>query len=345
MSAFLEAHRPRYIGGNMAAASQPSTAHIALCAEQPLPVSGTADVPEFVHLLPAGKILTRDGRGPYRLDDATAVIAGSLAKGASLPIDENHSTDLAAPKGAPAPARGWIVELQARADGIWGRVQWTDEGRGMVASRAYRHISPVIAYDATGRVHRILRASLVNEPNLVSLTALNAANATANPEPFIMDLTKLIEMLGLPADADEAAVIEAIRALSQKAGTQDARPDPTKWVSIEQFQQAVAEANKLRQGISKHAAEEQVAGDIRKGVILPWMKDWAIELCMASAPSYEKFLRGVGPGFSGLLQSQLQGREPSAFRSCGSDLTEEEKAIARNLGLTDADYAASRGND
>ncbi|MCD9150122.1 phage protease [Pseudophaeobacter sp. MA21411-1] len=30
-----------------------------------------------------------------------------------------------APKGLPAPARGWITATQARNDGIWGRVEWT----------------------------------------------------------------------------------------------------------------------------------------------------------------------------------------------------------------------------
>ena len=319
---------------------------IALCAAQALPsqalsVNG-AGVPEFVHLLPAGEIQTRDGRGPFRLDDASGVARASLAKGASLPIDENHATDLAAPKGAPAPARGWIVELQTRADGIWGRVDWTDEGRAMIASRAYRHLSPVIQCDSTGRVLRVLRASLVNLPNLQRLTALNASKGTALQEPSNMDMTKLAEALGIAPDADETAILEAIRALVEKGGATGDKPDPTRWVSIEDFQRAVADANKLRQGITRHAAEEQIEGDIRKGVILPWMRDWAIQLCMTSAPSYETFLKGVGPGFSSMLGGQLKGRNPDHMTSTG--LSEDEKAIARNLGLTEAEYTASRGN-
>lgn len=326
-------------------------APVALCAAQPLPaqpVSATAAAaPDFVHLLPAGLIRTRDGRGPFHLADPAAVIARSLPRGAPpLPLDENHATDLAMPIGAPAPARGWIVELQARADGVWGRVEWTDEGGALVARRAYRHISPAIRHDAQGRVTHILRASLVNLPNLPDLAALNAARAGETPETIMdlsktgMDLSKLRDALSLPEDADEAAILAAIAALVEKASLNAARPDPAQFVPIQTFQQAVAEANKLRQGISRHAAEEMVNDHIRKAIILPFMREWAIELCTMNAPSYEKFIKGVGPGFSHLARgSGLDHFKPPPPRAC---LTDDERAIARNLGHTDAEFAADR---
>lgn len=124
---------------------------------------------------PAGEIRTGDGRGPYRVRDAQALIAA--AQGERLPIDENHATDLAAPNGLPASVRGWIVEMQARSDSIWGRVELTEEGRGLVAQRAYRGISPVIAHRKNGELTAILRASHVNRPNLRGLTTLHQDNA------------------------------------------------------------------------------------------------------------------------------------------------------------------------
>ncbi len=136
----------------------------------PAPTSG-AEVPDWIHLLPPGPIQTGDRRGPYSLIDAEAVARASLSEGDRLPIDENHATDLAAPKGLPAPARGWIVEMQAREDGVWGRVEWTDVGRDLVSGRAYRGISPVIAHDKAKRVLAVLRASLINKPNLRGLPA------------------------------------------------------------------------------------------------------------------------------------------------------------------------------
>ena len=131
--------------------SAPATGHhalvtqaaIVLCSEQPLAGDG---VPEWVHLLPAGEVRTQDGRGPYRAADVAALMAASLPEGGKLVLDENHSTDLAAPKGASAPAMGWIVELQARSDGIWGRVDWTGAGRRLVEDSIER--APTLGFTA-----------------------------------------------------------------------------------------------------------------------------------------------------------------------------------------------------
>lgn len=138
--------------------------------------SGT--VPDWIHVLPAGEICTKDGRGPYTLPDAAQLIARSMAAG-KLAIDENHSTDLAAPQGQPSPARGWIVELQQRADGIWARVEWTNTGRQIMASKEYRGVSPVIAHDSDNVVRALRRASLTNAPNLEGLSTLHSREATA----------------------------------------------------------------------------------------------------------------------------------------------------------------------
>jgi phage I-like protein len=164
--------------------------------------------PEWLHLLPAGEFRGQDGRGPYRLRDAARVIAASRLP---LVVDENHATDLAAPEGRAAPARGWIVELQARADGIWGRVDWTPPGRQLLAERAYRGISPVFVHaKKTGEVTALLRAGLTNAPNLPQLATLH------HEDPDTMDLLAELRALhGLPADADAAAAIEACRAAHQ----------------------------------------------------------------------------------------------------------------------------------
>ncbi|MDQ2084521.1 phage protease [Xanthobacteraceae bacterium Astr-EGSB] len=184
-----------------------------------LSLNAEAGAPEWVMLFPAGEggvVTTVDGRGPYRAANLTALAEASLqAAGGKLAIDECHSTDLAAPKGLPAPARGWVVAAEARDDGLWGRVDWTDIGRDLVAGHAYRGISPVFAHDPKGNVLRFLRASLTNTPNLRGIAALHS-------EGVPMDLTKLREMLGLAADADEAAILAAIRALKDKPALQSA---------------------------------------------------------------------------------------------------------------------------
>ncbi|ETD85743.1 phage protease [Rhodobacter capsulatus] len=191
---------------------KPSTS-LALCAAQPLP---EGDAPEWVHLLPSagGTIFTRDGRGPFRVTDPAAIIAASLqaderdTKG--LIIDENHAADHAAPLGLPSPARGHIVAMETRADGIWGKVIWGATGAALLAERAYRGISPAIIHTPDGTVRRIARASLVNYPNLRGLVALNSESD--------MDLTKLARALGLAETATLEEIIAAVEALTGAKG-------------------------------------------------------------------------------------------------------------------------------
>lgn len=170
-------------------------------------IPAASEPPEWIHLLPssAGRIETVDSRGPYQVQDAAAIIAASFAETTELPIDENHATDLAAPNGQPAPARGWITAMEARADGIWGKVRWANSGRELLADQAYRGISPVFLHSSDNTVRRILRASLVNNPNLRGL-------ATLHQEESVNFQQKLAEKLGLNAAASEDQILAALPA-------------------------------------------------------------------------------------------------------------------------------------
>lgn len=178
-----------------------------------LPVPSGADVPEWIHLLPAtqGRIETRDQRGPYLLEDAQAMIAASFAEDDALLIDVNHATDVAAPRGSDAPAVGWIKAMEARADGIWGRVEWNSSGERMLREREYRGVSPVILHDAEKRIFAITRASLVNKPNLRGLSALNAE------ELRMTLLQRMAELLGLDAQtASDDQILSAVTTMKGK---------------------------------------------------------------------------------------------------------------------------------
>ncbi|UWQ76823.1 phage protease [Leisingera sp. M658] len=189
-----------------------------LALQSELPSTAAAGAPDWVHLLPttSGLVQTNDRRGPYNVTDAEKIIAASFAGTDKLVIDENHATDLAAPKGLPAPARGWITEMQAREDGIWGRVEWTGTGRALLEDRAFSGLSPVVGLPAPGsrEIVAIRRASLVNQPNLLGLTALNQQeNETMT---FQETLAKL---LGLASDASEDDITKALKALKPGEST------------------------------------------------------------------------------------------------------------------------------
>lgn len=180
-----------------------------------LPAYEGAAVPEWVHLLPtsSGAVQTHDARGPYQVTDPQLIISNSFAEAKKLPIDQDHAMDLAAKEGRPAPSRGWIVEMQSREDGIWGRVEWTETGRALLQDRAYSGISPVIGHLATpGKdIVAIRRASLVNRPNLRGLNSLNQET-----DPMFQET--VAKLLGLEAGASESDITTALNARLENGG-------------------------------------------------------------------------------------------------------------------------------
>lgn len=339
---------------------------LALAAAHALPDQDGA--PDWVHLLPAvqREITTFDGRGPYRVVDADAVIAASLDDPRGLPIDENHATDLAAPKGGPAPARGWITELQSREDGIWGRVEWTGTGRDLVAGRAYRGISPVFFHDGKGVIRKIARASLVNTPNLRGLTALHQEN----PMTF---MERMAELLGLQRDASEDQIAAAVEATAAKApqlqssltaigaalgvaesaepqviidAARAARSGGTSVAALQaELVSITGELNTIREAGARAAATSFVDGAIRAGRVgVKPLRDHYIAMHMQDPARVEKEV-GAMPvlGPSGTIAN------PPAAANGEIALNSDQLAAARALGVDPADYAktlaAERGKE
>ena len=164
------------------------------------------DVPDWVRLMPLGVFrphLESDRRGPFNLADVQAVIAAT-ASHLPLMVDEDH---VSLAPFAPAPARGWIVELQARADGLYGRIEWTETGRALMAERAYRGFSPTFTSGKGGVVEQIISLALTNTP---ALPELNRFKTERNHDvDFIVALR---QALGLPDTADEAAILAGAKA-------------------------------------------------------------------------------------------------------------------------------------
>ncbi|GLK85694.1 phage protease [Ancylobacter defluvii] len=326
-----------------------------------LPAGATA--PDWVHLVPAGEFRGVDGRGPFVLRDAAQVIRNSLAAtGGRLPIDENHSIDRLAPKGEPSPARGWIVELQSRDDGIWGKVEWTVTGAALVADRAYRGLSPALTRRPDGNeVTGVLRASLTNIPNLSSLTTLHDRSED-------MDfLARARQALGLGADVAEADVLTAIAAQktvidthsTQLAGIRKAAGladnlAPDAMVIELQTRQSAGDTDiaKLRTTVlelqtqltTQHndAAKREATRVIDEAIaagktaIVP-IRDHYIERHMKDPAGVEKEL--------GAMVSLHSGRvvvPPKDKNDPASGLTSDQIELCSQMGLTTEQFIASR---
>jgi phage I-like protein len=223
-----------------------------------------------------------------------------------------------------------------RDSGLWGRAEWTARAREMIAAREYRFISPTFNYEeATKRVVKLLGAGLVHRPAL-HLTALAREDPTiADPIPF---LEQLAGLLGLDPEADEAAVLQAVRDMLVKdedAGkaTASARqtPDPARFVPIDTVRAMLAGRNVTLATMSETRATEKVVAALRKGVISPAMKEWATALCRSDEASSDSFVASAVPVFGELSKPVLQ----RAYASAGAPVTGSPvaEALCAQLGL------------
>lgn len=359
-------------------------------------------MPEWIHLVPGGSFSGRDGRGPYKLRDAAAVIAASMADG-RLPVDENHATDFAAESGAPSPARGWIVQLESRDDGIWGRVEWTESGRALLADKAYRGISPVFMHDEGGAVQKLLRAALTNTPNLPQLATLHEralhaaidaeerkklpASAFAVPgkrelpihdaehvrlawdmlgrtqgltsaeraeaksrilarakslgvdtkgwdahaERQEMDLTVARQALGLQADADEAAVLAAMRAGIEMAARQAAEIERLKkeQVAPEKVIALQTEIDKMKVERAKERAVLFIDMAIKAGKPIVAARDALIAQHIANADEAEKLVNALPSINAGGIVARQDAQDGDPV----TELSATDMEVAKKMGL------------
>jgi phage I-like protein len=184
--------------------------------------NGTA--PSSIELIPAGALIRgRDGRR-WKNGHPQKVVLNSTARLSRLVIDENHATDLSAPKGGSAPAMGWMTGLRTGEGGsIWADVEWTKRGEQAVLNREYSFISPVFLYDEQGEITVVLRAALTNSPNL-QLPALNSERPESINQEESMN-KELLAALGLSETATEAEILAAVQGLRSKAALNAAGPD------------------------------------------------------------------------------------------------------------------------
>lgn len=298
------------------------TQKIATCASV-IPDGG----PEWIKLMPAGPIDAADGR-KWRLADPVAV-ADASAAAIDLVIDYEHQTDRSGKNGQPAPAAGWIKAIEARADGLWARVEWTDRARAHLAAREYRYLSPTFEVDKKNNVVRIIRAALTNNPAIHELPALAGAGAQKEGQKTMdEDQTQaLATALGLPADADGPAIIAAAQSLVAAHAQGDAiataaraaldldedaapeiiaaaveglkgavktasdrQPDPARYVSLAAFEEQGAALKALQDNIAATAAATAVEKAMTAGKITPANKDWALALAASDAASFAAFV-------------------------------------------------------
>ena len=347
---------------------------------------GAASDGVWVRLIPAGSFSGRDGRGPYHAGDREqleriAAMTRRYAGTTDLVVDYEHQTLKAAQNGKPAPAAGWVREVEAREDGIYGLIEWTASAQSAIEAKEYRYLSPVYFHTKEGKVLALQCVALTNTPNLYDLAELSAHSVfqqtpNSNNED---NMDKLLAALGLKTGASEDDVLLAVNSLltgasaiavaaglakdakpdevltavqsafadrdavaklfgldpakcddiavAAQTALSSAKPDPAKFVPIDQVTAMQADLTALKTQMGKDKAEEAVEDAMKAGKLAPAMKEWGLSLHQANPTAFAEFI-GKAP----ILTS---AQRASAVPPSGGDptLDETQEAVIAAMGL------------
>lgn len=319
------------------------------------------DAPEWIEVLPSGTISARDGR-EWTMEDPDAVIAATRERAGTtaMVIDYEHQTILSANNGKPAPASGWMRELEVRDGAIWAKVEWTAKAAAAIEAKEYRYFSPVFAHTVDGHVQALLHGALTNNPAL-ELTALASFQVT-DPSEKSMDLktliTALCTALGLAEDTDAETLVTAVKArvtgrtalakaLGKKATATDDElvaaatakaPSPGEYVPRAEFDTLAGQLRTLQDEGAESAATSAVDAAIAAGKLTPAQRDWGLSYAKDDAEGFGKYVEaapvivapGPGPG---------RNTPPT---SADAPLTDGEKSVCKMMGITEEKFIASR---
>lgn len=315
----------------------------------------------LTRLIPAGRFDaprgSMTGSGPWLLDQshAQSIIQRAAARSTDLVVDYEHQTLEAPRNGKPAPASGWIdrASLQWRDDGLYGRITWTAAAKAAIDADEYRYLSPVFPYDTqTGHVLDLLHVGLTNNPAIdTAIPALAAARMGGGaydptPEDTTVDRETLLKLLGLPSDATDEQITQAINQLKQQAANAEqavaaaraaAAPDMSQFVPravLDEAQQQLAalraqgEVNQLDSLIEQGLKDGRIAGK----ATADWLKGQGLAACR----SYLK----DAPPLAALNATQTEGKKPEGGPKGAktSELSAAEVAVCRSMGLSAEEF-------
>ncbi len=343
---------------------------IAACSFEVQPKDGR------IQLLPYGKFRANDGR-PHDApawylteENGSDVVALANASRNQLVVDYEHQTLHKEKNGQPAPAAGWMKWLDFSPKGIFADVEWTDKAAAAIAAKEYRYISAVFSYDTKGYVRKIFHAALTNYPALDGMDEVLAAASAQflKPETELNPMKELLQqLLGLP-QAEETELTAALTALLQakpkdvalsadvfaQLAEKDDRiaalsaqpagqPDLTQYAPVSLVQELQGQLAALTAERTAEKGGELITAALSAGKLLPAQKEWAEGVLKQDGGL--AFLTGYienAQPVAALAGMQTEGKQPEERVAA---LTAEEKAAAKMLGMSDAEFTAIKESE
>ena len=198
--------------------------------------AGELPADAWFQVVPRGEWPHTGESGKQRLqviDDAALDAMVNSFKPKVLVDQEHFSYD----SEKSSEAFGWIAEVQKRADGLYGRIEWTDLGTTAIANKRYRFASPVwLPRDVQSlegnkvRPTRLDSVGLTNTPNMVGILPLTnreefrrTVAADSNHNQNQAPMKNIAALLGLTAEASEDSILTAVNALKNRASSAETK--------------------------------------------------------------------------------------------------------------------------
>ena len=275
--------------------------------------------PEEVKILPVGTVNSEKGDFIVDQESYKEMKAEMQRRGIDIVIDYEHQTL----KDVQAPAGGWVKDLIYTPEAIVAKVEWTPKAKEYLKNKEDRYLSPVVLTRKSDSKAVVLHSlALTNTP------AINGMFAIVNSVDFDtyntltggkeMDLQRIKELLGLPAETPEEDVMNALVKVLEKV--KDA-PDPkteedkevvansvilgllelpadsktedvtTKIMALKAgASQRDQEMKETLERLKQKEADDAVMMALKAGKITAAQKDWAKEYALKDRKGFDSFV-------------------------------------------------------
>ena len=278
--------------------------------------------PEDVKILPVGTVNSEKGDFIVDQESYKQMKAEMQRRGIDIVIDYEHQTL----KDVQAPAGGWVKDLIYTPEAIVAKVEWTPKAKEYLKNKEYRYLSPVVLTRKSDSKAVVLHSlALTNTPAINGMFAIvnsvdfNTINTKTGGKE--MDLQRIKELLGLPAETPEEDVMNAlIKALEKPKDAPESKPEEEKEVVANSvilgLLELPAEAKTedvttkimtLKAGVSRQNqeiqetmerlrqrdADDAVMMALKAGKITSAQKDWAKEYALKDRKGFDSFVEST----------------------------------------------------
>ena len=200
--------------------------HRLLCAAVAKPISDATGPLKQMWLAPWGEVKNKNNIR-FVVDDVgvAEMIAAFKSDGLFLPVDKEHGSLKEFQTAAVGPeAFGRVVEIVPKpGEALYAMVEWSDEGRELVRSGKFFHVSPVfLIRESDNRAIGLHSVALTNTPAITNQPRVAASHGAVNEPRKENGMDKHLKALiafarsagkQLADNADEDTVVNAVTTI------------------------------------------------------------------------------------------------------------------------------------